>query len=78
MFIAHKCNLLSNFFHVLNISSDCGEPAPAVANGNFYGNTFYNGTANVTCSHGYDGDGPAICRSDGNWATVPTCIPKGK
>lgn len=46
-------------------------------NGVFSGDTFYAGTAYVTCNNGYDGSGAAVCGSSGTWTTEPTCTAKG-
>lgn len=62
-------NTLKRYF------SDCG--TLVVPNGVFTGDTFFDGTAYVTCSTGYDGSGAAVCGSSGKWTTEPTCISKG-
>lgn len=73
--VDHKsCILRSNDLY--EFITDCGSP-PTVPNGVFSGDTFYTGTASVSCNPGYDGSGPAVCGATGAWTTFPTCFAKG-
>ena len=50
-----------------------------MANSVLTGDTFFTGTASVTCNAGYEGGGAVSCQSSAAWATpLPTCDPKGR
>ena len=78
-FVFKFCDLMnSSTLHPLTLTvSDCGNPN--IANADFSGETFYTGTASITCHAGYDkGAGSLTCQNNGNWATPKiTCDPKG-
>ena len=69
-------------FHYFYFPKDCkypAQPANGVVKLTVDLLTTYGASALVTCNTGYKirGDGLLLCKADGLWSTLPSCIIKG-
>ena len=59
--------------------ADCG--TPTVTKGVFEGDTFYEGSAKITCQEGYTGSGASFvitCLDTGDWENLISCDAVGE